>query len=640
MFRYSAVPKTNVWRVGMSNVACSYPDTSFLLSRMQERPVYRSLSLGDLVLSHDDVIDQKKPTVQSIVEAYFSLDMTLAATRLFEKIKNKNRASVEDALRVFVANVRVSEDPRMVAVLDKIKLKLVAVVGFVLPELRQEALPFRIKARLTSANVVSFFLKAASQIFDETTFTGVNKLVAQYNVHVLEIKKHLFNTEDSQAIGWKPRNSFLFVWCRILIEETGHPALEALTLAPAQMLENRWISGYQMRAEDLRRTSYDIFSKFVLPLTCADDIADTLQDKSLLTFFTDVFNVDSYSAFKHINADAKAVMMVPKSKYAAYRPFFKFYITTFQSAMNELETLVGEPCMQAAWGEIRESWQIVMTCLHQSIDINQELISTRHAAIPMNVKADEMMLAQNMLMSFFKKLEKHIISAYTIPDPVLSNLQRDTVFEKAEILGHAANHWATLVREIEEGDYSNTLLILLDQQISAALLAEDRTFSKYCNAHFKDHKGLPPSVTSFRALLSHLKGLDAQIVSHGAKILSAISYDSNALLACASSKDLCKFVDQQCAFVDVAVDEEAFFSSSDDAFLTLKTELRGFSIEKQALSQLVLNLAKKLRVFESYGERIDSIFDQMVEAADPTFSDYISGVENLVALYLACKREI
>jgi hypothetical protein len=531
--------------------------------------------------------------------------------------------AVHDALNLFEKGLstllEASQLRGFVTQINQLKLKIVGVVGLTLPELRQEALPSRVLEGLTPFKIVDFFLKVLPQICLGTTFGNFKALITEYNSHVLSVKQDLFDREDGRALGWKPRNPFLFAWCRVLIESTGHPSLAVLKKTTDRVFARD--DGFSMTAGNLQQKSYDTFTKFVLPLTCADDIADILQDSVLLNFFTDVFKLENYSDLRRVDSESIAAGF--SEPHSGYKSFFQFYVKTFKDAMNEMALLVGEPALDANWAVINNSWQKVMACLHQSVAINKTL--TEGASVDaQSIKAEELMLAQNMLMSFFKELEKIIISVYGVPDTISSHEGSRAVFEKAEILGHAANHWATLSREVGEGDYSNTILLILEATVTHQLACNDGDFAAFCKK--KLQMELPAEVTSFPRLLAYLKEIDQRVVGLAIPALKAMGWgrsDAADLLQSTSPYVLSKYI----------------FDRSG----TNIAELDSLCEEKKRLSQLVVSLAKRLHVFETYGERIEFIFDQLDASAAPRsdlFAEYISGVEDLVTLYLACKREI
>jgi len=595
--------------------------------------VRRALSQGSLPLWGDgfglDGLFQDGS--RSCIERFFLGQSKAPLTLLLDKIsssKHNSLGSVNRALAGFDQQVSgllsLEKRQQFVNQIDQLKLKIVGIVGLTLPELRTEPLPLCVKDELTADKVVSFFIKALPKMCDGEAFKDFTKLVGAYNSGVFAIKETLFLDEDSAAISWKPRNPFLFVWCRILIEETGHPALQLLSGNTAGELRSK--TGIELSPEVLRSRSYDAFTKFVLPLTCADDIADVVQDGQLLAHFTKVFELDEYQ--KLLNLDPSKKSQTLPRKYSAYKPFFELYIKTFQGAMRDFESLVGPSVVAREWPSICASWKIVMDCLRQSVAINRDFVDGRHEVTVHAVNSEEDVLAQNMLMSFFKQLEKVIVCEYALEDPSLSYLRADIIFKNAEILGHAANHWATLATEIAQGDYSNTILIMLNCEISHQLSLRETTFREYCESCRDVFVELPRGVSSFSSLLAHLKTLDQDAVRVASRLLGDAFIDRTDpsfradFSTAISPKDLFHCVTKY------TPDKEG--------------DLAKIVSEKKRLSALVLDLVRKTNVMETYGVRIGSKFKDIekVIAVNPAFTPFVQGVRDLVSLYLACKREI
>lgn len=554
--------------------------------------------------------------LKSDILAFFETDKRLEIDNLLVRTAPGEYQNIFLGLNTFFNKV---PEGTSIAIVEKMACKLAGIVGIVLPELHSENIPERIRAKLTVEKITDFFLEVASKVNVVGVLDYFEQDLVRYNGAVGNIKKHLFYSEDQHAIGWKPRNPFLFTWCRILIEKTGHPAV-------------RNGIGERGLSHNLIDQLYNSFTKFVLPLTCADDVADIVRDKDLLSYFADFLSgIESYAALKSINIDSQ-VERLPK-KYEIYSDFFRLYLSTLSSALISVSEILGDSAMERNWDIIQSSWESVMKCLRQSVDINHLLTSGQYVVTIQEVNVDEIILSQNMLMSFFKVLEDVVITEYNLSDPTARNPKRAIIFEKAEILGHAANHWATLPREVGEGDYSNTILVILGCTLTHHLELRRNTFSDYCKSVFK--VDLPKKVVSFGDLLSYLRRLDREAVILAVKALDGSSNFEDRLQFANSPRDLLNLVREHSC--------------------TVPTKLEEVVRVKEALSDLVLNLAKKLDILEIYGSRIDSIFSELEQATklrtsaqsvpgiskdEGPFASFIDGVEDLVALYLACKKEI
>ncbi|MGE4169933.1 MAG: hypothetical protein AB7F28_04360 [Candidatus Margulisiibacteriota bacterium] len=525
---------------------------------------------------------------------------------------------VREGLQILHENLGITEKELFNSKICSIAKRLITVLGKIVPIYRTQNLPAQIKDKFTPYEVARFFTNIAKQSSRGGPFQEFAINLEEYNKSVLDIKAALLAQNDGKAIDWRPRNAFLFSWCRVLIEETGHPALQE---ADAQSKESL----------------FDTLTSFVMPLTQADDVADYLQDKELLRFFTEAFKTSSYTAF--LEKDHSAQIASLERKSPACVPFFKLYLRLFKEGMAQFEKLVGTPALSDAWPQISQAWEKVMLCLQRSVTINESL-----GTIQKDLDRKEEELAQNMLMSFFKVLERCYINAKGIQNSLTAQApsESETMFAGGEMVGHAANHIATFEREIRARDFSNTIVWILADLISSQQQLTHTEFSQLCKDLEVDSGiELPDDIRTFPELLEFSRTLGDRVLTQALEIVaSSTATDKKSRFeerfrTCSSHLEVATIVSD--IYGDDSGNEEKIIKIQQDAQ------------QRQAISELILRLSQNpstnahetyLRRFNNGVQKLSRLSNSMPKSVVEHANRYLEGVYRLAAMYMLLKTSI
>ena len=507
-------------------------------------------------------------------------------------------------------------------------IKMIQIVGHVIPGLEASSIPPGFKDNLKIGNVLDFTLNVIS-IMQRKAFSDDIPLLEAYNAEVLKIKASLIEAGHPKALNWFARTDFLFFWCRALIEKTAHPMLQTLKRLPA----SQYLDGDLDRKKVHKFLSnfWDTLSKFVLFVVFVDDVADDIQDPTLLKPFLDIpgeVNWDGTlddSSEQHIRDIA--------TTHPEFSGFFRLYVNTWTDCIKEVRALVGDDVlMKAYWPSLIEAVRDVLKSMSFSVSLN--LNPQEYRGKIERIEAD---LAVNMLMSFYKTLEAMILHSCYGRVPKTAELT--PLFTLGEVIGHSGNNLATLRREITQGDLSNTLIFMIDSCISSYLSLSRRSFNSFIQ-HFSSHLVIPgvgEKSFNFISLLDQVTNIDKHVSKLIAEIINGVEPTSEKARYLANLVKI-KTVEKMIAWLDS--------QTLASPHISIRDEIRRLLDEKRQYLDLIDSILVDPRITAllTYYDRIQVDLEHMYEIKDelrhPGMGQYIEGVRDLFVMYLVFKSDM
>ena len=210
-------------------------------------------------------------------------------------------------------------------------IKMIQIVGHVIPGLEASSIPPGFKDNLKIGNVLDFTLNVIS-IMQRKAFSDDIPLLEAYNAEVLKIKESLIEAGHPKALNWFARTDFLFFWCRALIEKTAHPMLQTLKRLPA----SQYLDGDLDRKKVHKFLSnfWDTLSKFVLFVVFVDDVADDIQDPTLLKPFLDIPGEVNWDGT--LDDSSEQHIRDISTTNPGFSGFFRLYVNTWTAGKNKM----------------------------------------------------------------------------------------------------------------------------------------------------------------------------------------------------------------------------------------------------------------------------------------------------------------
>ena len=492
-------------------------------------------------------------------------------------------------------------------------IKLISVVSYSLDTLIPDSrIPEKMKPYLSNGNIVSFL----SIVFKKTStepFNNGRVLLSRYNKLVEEIQDCLIKKQDYKALEFKPRKEFLFDWCRVLIELTSHPLL----------LDKLQDQDYRVENKKKLDQLFATLSKFVLFIVIVDDVADIMQDRKLLSFFTSVPNLTKETLLKEVSR-------MESEGYSHFVEFFKFCHEVWLETIKEVNTFIDEEIFGSSLEqEIKQSIQKVMKSMLLSVAINDT-----SGLYEGSYESVEKTLAVNMLMTFFKVIESAFLKEQgEIFSAKLKEILQK-IFSTGEIIGHSGNNVATFMREIRNGDISNTLILIIDAKLKVELDLRGINFNQYIASVLDKEKISIPEATDFLGFTTECSKSNQKIFKLATELCKKFQLDFNTFIREVSEIDDLESIDR-------LVSERMDLSSANE-FTMLVSELK----MKASILKIVKLILEdpKLNALGSYYERINGDFNKIKTLSDEAgvkgLNLYIDGVYNLFVMYLLFKSDM
>ncbi len=570
--------------------------------------------------------DLPKPTAEA--PPIQDLEKTLASAFCASRVdpifkKTKDKAVLIEAAKAFyqankITHLTIEAIETTITLMKVIRVA----VEDLLPDPR---IPESMKPYLNTDNII-YFISILYKRMPQGSFRESQTSIRRYTKLVNDIQAKLIDHNHPKALEFKPRKEFLINWCRILIETTSHPLL----------LNERENAAYMTANKDKLDQLFGAEAKLVLFICMVDDIADILQDEKLLSYFINIPDLISLPADQVSNEIKKIMVTMKKDGYGEYAEFFEFAGEMWSESIFEIHTIMdhelaedirSRETLEAA---IITNIKKVMFSMSQSVSIN-----VRPETFKGHYDDVERDLAPNMLMTFFKAIEKGLLKSEKREIDPKTEATLDRIFEMGEIIGHSGNNIATLMREIQNGDISNTLILIIDAKLRSDLSLWGMSFNRYLDSLFASQAhNISETIISFLEL--------AVECSKSNKKLMALATE----FCTAKKVELHEFAD---TLSDIKNDEEIhqfktkYLQHDDDQrFQEIMKELQHKSIVLKAV-QLILD-DKKTTPLQTYYERINTYFDKIMREFDtisvPGSDQYVKGIYNLFVLYLLFKSDM
>ncbi len=488
--------------------------------------------------------------------------------------------------------------------------------------------------------VISFTARVMKKIASgQGPFSNSKDILLRYNMEVAALKSELLLAHQFEALSWKSRHEFLFLFCRELIEDTMHPLIRYMVVSETE-------NSPKVR-KDVPRL-LDCCSKFVLGIVIPDDIADNIQVKEILQYFVDAkdLTVDDWLG-KPDDAALTALRKEVKQNQPKYLGLFDLYCDLWKDCVRDLAEVIGLPVLKAKWGEIQAAWILVMKCLQESVDINTSPYTPSTYGASSTSHQTEALLANNMLMTFFKAIEGVYLNSLTFTSPYMFRHALVRTFQvlcqSAEYIGHSANHIATAKKELYEHDYTNNTFMVIGDALTAYLDDKSLDFVDYAKSLNLDlaKKAAVTDIDTFNSILFSLKDLD-----------KAINNSICTLLALGSSlHGQFEVGFKDCKDVTETVRLARVIFRGRDGCKDVLDELDKLTEKREARIQLILQAIED-PVHEGFKTYLSGLQDKAgdmrvqvtkITSARPEFADvfedYLNGVRKLFVLYLLFKSE-
>ena len=494
-------------------------------------------------------------------------------------------------------------------------IKLMSVVRYSLDVLMPDIkIPDEMKPYLSVENITKF----GSMVFTKTgnePFKNGRALLQKYNELVLKIQDHLVQNKNHKALEFKPRKEFLFDWCRVLIELTSHPILLKKMQDADYMAEN------SKKLDSL----FSAQAKFVLFIVIVDDVADIMQDRKLLEYFTSIPKLSK-------EALAKEKLKMESSGYGHFVEFFEFCFQVWVEAHQETLSLIAiNGSVRNFENELSESMKKVMKSMWLSVAINDT-----SGLYEGDYEDVEEKLSVNMLMTFFKVIETNLLKSEG--ESVLAHVKDslNQIFATGEIIGHSGNNVATFMREIRNGDISNTLILIVDEILKAELKIRGIDFRLYVQLLLGKGNHHIPDVDTFLKLTTECSKSNERIFA-----LIAHLCEQNELNFADIVKEISEIQDQS-GIDRLSNSPQLALLKDTKEFLEIVDELK----RKVATLKIVSLILEdpKLTPLCTYYERINGYFNKMKAAASeistPGLDLYIDGVYRSFVMSLLLKSDM
>jgi len=303
---------------------------------------------------------------------------------------------------------------------------------------------------------------------------------SRYSAASRALRADLIKRGDAAGVTFSGRNLKLFSWCQAELKETVHPLVHYVL--------DRLSLEAKVEADAKFARLADISNLLILQIACGDDIADNIQDSSLVPHFVYIPIEDNLRIEKGLPTRADSRSFVQSRRDGIFLDYYDVAVTIWDDIVLQLQDLFGW-----VWSEIEPEFlslhEKVMGSLTYSIFMN-----TQPHAPEITDSAILGNLAPNMMVECFRFLEKslaiHVAAENFIVLPESDIALCDAIVSQSQLSASLANGVATAPREMRENDISNPIPFALNHAYMKILEEKKQEFGDVFT-HFLRENGCP-----------------------------------------------------------------------------------------------------------------------------------------------------